>query len=360
MASTLRRIYYQPTGYHRTAKKLFETIKNMGYDFTINEVQDWLERQAIHQVHKPRPKYIPRVSFSTITTPNEVHQADVLYTRHVKSGRTIYLFYLNVVDVASRYKATIPIGVTLRGSAKKIKDMQGILTSSTIAKCLKKIYDNPDSPLVWPKVFLTDRGSEFKGECEKILRKHGVKIQKARTKNTMGIVERYNRTFYEKFSRILDGKDLLRPLNSIQYESLETLIENLPDVVDKLVKDINNSITAQLGITPAEAIKRKSVTSKPSYPRDGPMGYDEEKLSYYDNVRYLLTPSDMKGGRRRSGDMNWSQEIYHIHRALVQKNQPVLYWLIDDEGNSPERSFVREELLFISEADLPPEWVLSS
>src|SRR5918911_966373 len=327
VASTLRRIYYQPTGYHRTAKKLFETIKNMGYDFTINEVQDWLERQAIHQVHKPRPKYIPRVSFSTITTPNEVHQADVLYTRHVKSGRTIYLFYLNVVDVASRYKATIPIGVTLRGSAKKIKDMQGILTSSTIAKCLKKIYDNPDSPLIWPKVFLTDRGSEFKGECEKILRKHGVKIQKARTKNTMGIVERYNRTFYEKFSRILDGKDLLRPLNSIQ---------------------------AQLGITPAEAIKRKSVTSKPSYPRDGPMGYDEEKLSYYDNVRYLLTPSDMKGGRRWAGDINWSQELYHIHRALVQKNQPVLYWLIDDEGNSPERSFVREELLFISEADLPP------
>ncbi|CAI2192496.1 18749_t:CDS:1, partial [Funneliformis geosporum] len=52
--------------------------------------------------------------------PNEVHQADVLYTRHVKSGRTIYLFYLNVVVIASRYKATIPIGIALRGPTKRI------------------------------------------------------------------------------------------------------------------------------------------------------------------------------------------------------------------------------------------------
>jgi hypothetical protein len=93
------------------------------------------------------------------------------------------------VYVASRYKASVPIGVVLKGSAKSIKNMQGILTSSTIAKCLEKIYDDPENPLIWPKVFLSDKGSEFKGECEKILRKHDVKIQKANSKNTMGIVE---------------------------------------------------------------------------------------------------------------------------------------------------------------------------
>ena len=70
--------------------------------------------------------------------------------------------------------------------------MQGILTSSTIAKCLEKIYDDPKNPFIWPKVFLSDKGSEFKGECEKLLRKHGVKIQKAKKKKTMGIIERSN------------------------------------------------------------------------------------------------------------------------------------------------------------------------
>ena len=175
-AIALQKIFYQPSGYQRNAKKLHEASLNAGYDFTIDDVQDWLERQLLHLLHKSRPKYNPQASFITITIPNEVHQADVLYTRHVKSRRTIYLFYLNVIDVASRYKASIPIGVALRGSAKRVKNKQGILTSSTIARCLEKIYDDPENPFIWPKIFLSDKGSEFKDECEKLLRKHDIKI----------------------------------------------------------------------------------------------------------------------------------------------------------------------------------------
>ncbi|CAB5393504.1 unnamed protein product [Rhizophagus irregularis] len=175
----------------------------------------------------------------------------------------------------------------------------------------------------------------------------------------MGIVERYNRIFTEIFYRILNGKDLLItfPLDSIQYESLETLIKDLPNVVATIVEDINNSITCHLGISPAEAIKRKNIISKPSYPRDGPVGFDEEKISGDVFVRYLLYPNDQKGGRRRAGDLNWSPHIYHICQSMVQKNQPVLYWLeevpfglIDNDNyilKRPERSFVREELLEI-------------
>ncbi|GES81689.1 hypothetical protein GLOIN_2v1878227 [Rhizophagus clarus] len=91
----LKKIYYQPIGYQRNAKKLHEASIKAGYDFTIDEVKDWLERQLLHLLHKPRPRYIPRASFSSITTPNEMHQADILYTRHIKSGRTIYLFFLH-------------------------------------------------------------------------------------------------------------------------------------------------------------------------------------------------------------------------------------------------------------------------
>ena len=119
-----------------------------GYDFSLDEVEDWLERQAIHQIHKPRPKYIPRASFTFITTPNEVHQADVLYMPYDKVGRVTYLFCLNMVDVASRYKASIPIG------AYSVKDRQGILTSATIARSLEIIYDDPECPLVWPELLL--------------------------------------------------------------------------------------------------------------------------------------------------------------------------------------------------------------
>ena len=59
VSSALRKIYYQPIGYQRTAKKLLEASQKAGYDFSLDDVRDWLERQAIYQIHKPRPKYIP-------------------------------------------------------------------------------------------------------------------------------------------------------------------------------------------------------------------------------------------------------------------------------------------------------------
>ena len=118
-----------------------------------------------------------------------------------KVGRITYLFCLNIVDIASRYKVSIPIGAT------SVKDKQGILTSHTIARALEKVYDNPECPLTWPKLLITDKGSEFKGDCERLLREHGTKFQKAKSKHTVGIVERYNRTLQERLFRSQDASD---------------------------------------------------------------------------------------------------------------------------------------------------------
>ena len=49
----LQKIYYQPSGYQRTAKKLYEASLKAEFDFTLNEVCDWLGRQAVYQIHKP-------------------------------------------------------------------------------------------------------------------------------------------------------------------------------------------------------------------------------------------------------------------------------------------------------------------
>ncbi|GBC01095.1 hypothetical protein RclHR1_40660002 [Rhizophagus clarus] len=245
-----------------------------------------------------------------------------------KVGQITYFFCLNIVDVASRYK---------------------------------KIYDDPEIPLVWPKLLITDRGPEFRGDCEKLMREHSVKIQKAKSKPTMGIVERYNRTLREKCGLSQDASDLLLPIT----ERSRAWVKNLPLVVE----DINNSITRQLGISPVDAIKEKEVFAKPSYLWDGPIGFDEEKLSNDVLVRYLLYPIDLEDGRRHAGDLNWSSCIYHIWESMVQKNQPVLYWLeevpfglTDDDDyvvKHPKRSFVREELMVISfDTELPSQWVL--
>ena len=68
-------------------------------------------------------------------------------------------------------------------------------------------------------------------------------------------------------------------------------------------------MTRLLGIIPAVAIKKTRVYAKPSKSRKGPIGYDEDRLAYDVSVRYFLEPSDLEGGRRRAGDMNWSPKF---------------------------------------------------
>ena len=199
---------------------------------------------------------------------------------------------------------------------------------------------------------ITDKGSEFKGDCERLLREHGVKIQKAKSKRTVGIVERYNRTLQERLFRSQDASDQLLPIS----ERSRAWVKNLPIIVE----DLNNSIIRLLSISPAEAIKKERINAQSSKAHKGLMGFDKEKLPYDIFVRHLLEPSDLEGGRRRAGDLNWSPQIYQIRESLVQKNQLILYWLIDDEGNGPERSFVAEELQIIPpDTELPPQWILS-
>ena len=108
-----------------------------------------------------------------------------------------------------------------------------------------------------------------------------------------------------------------------------------------------------------KALNGEKIIAKPSVKYRRPI---EPCLSYYDLVRYLLKPGELEYGpaRRCATNMNWSSQIYHIRESLVQKNQPVLYWLVDDDNNGPKRSFVREELMVISDTELPPQWVLSN
>uniref|UniRef100_U9TPI3 Integrase catalytic domain-containing protein n=1 Tax=Rhizophagus irregularis (strain DAOM 181602 / DAOM 197198 / MUCL 43194) TaxID=747089 RepID=U9TPI3_RHIID len=129
---------------------------------------------------------------------SEIFRTNLVGYNHIK---------YNILDVASRYKASIPIGST------SVKNREGILTSRTISKAFEQIYDNPDSPLVWPKLLITDKGSEFKGDCERLMRQHGVEIQKATSKRSVGIVERFIR---EELLLVNDGVDL--PPESILHQ----------------------------------------------------------------------------------------------------------------------------------------------
>ena len=339
--STLQNLYYRPEGYYQSSKKLLDAlIEHSNFQPNINEkkelmknVKEWLEKQAIWQIHSPAPNYIPRASFNQITCPNTYHQADILYLPHDKVNRNIYKYCLTIVDVASRYKQAVPLIDR---------------SSVTTAKAFRKIYNDKRCPLTWPKVLMVDDGSEFKQKVSKMMMEKNVRIKIGNSKRSQAIVERFNRTLAERLFRIQDAREMVT-------ETIDRAwVKNLPIVIDKL----NSEITRLIGMAPAEAIKKDSVDALPSkLHKNRKIGNVEERLPINVFVRYLLDDSDRES-KRRATDNIWSNDIFTIEYSLVNNEQPVLYKLTGD--NAPDRLFVREELLVIpNDTELPPSNILS-
>ena len=104
-----------------------------------------------------------------------------------------------------------------------------------------------------------------------------------------------------------------------------------------------------LGMTPAKMVKLDNVELKIK-------AYPKEEIAPQDGLyRYMYQPGELEGGQqRRATDMVWSWNTFRIDRIVENLGQRVLYYLAD----GPQRAFVREELMLISEdTEVPPEYV---
>ena len=150
------KIYYQPNHLwkeQKAVKKLKEYSKEKP---TV--IKQWLSRQAFWQVHLPAPKRVDRLHYQ-VTTPNEMHQFDLLHMPLDTLYGNKYKYILDGIDSVSRYKVARPL------RRKQVRDL---------AEMVADIYKV--GPLTYPKIFQCDNGSEFK-EVTKMLKKHEVKIQ---------------------------------------------------------------------------------------------------------------------------------------------------------------------------------------
>jgi len=158
-------LYYKPQGYYTSAEKLLDACKRTGHNFSLTDVKEWLNKQAIYQIHRPRPKFIPCASFCNISVPFEVVQVDILYMPYDKVGDITYMFCLTCVDVASRYKGAVPIGTTLDiiNMDEDEISLKDILTSAVVADAFEKLFDDPTNLFSWNKLKLVmkDNGPEL-------------------------------------------------------------------------------------------------------------------------------------------------------------------------------------------------------
>ena len=263
-----------------------------------------------------------------------MHQADLLFLPHDKlpHGRKVYKYALTVVDVASRFKAAEPL------TSKE---------SDEVSKAFQRIYRR--GPLKWPQLLQVDPVREFMGAVTKVMEYNKTAIRRGRTKihRDQAIVERFNRTLAERLFGHQYAVEMRLYISKKPFKRSTEWVKRLPEVVSAL----NNEVTRLTGKKPAQGIKEKAVSSKPSTPYSRPVGVNEKKLLPQVNLRYLYQPGELEGGGRRATDPIWSLKVYNIERIVTKPDEPVVYYLYD----GPKRGFVREELMVVTpDTQLPP------
>ena len=187
-------IYYQPNNLWKGKKAVKKLAELRGEK--PKAVKQWLSQQAFLQVHLPAPKRVDRPHYE-VTTPNEMHQFDLLYMPSDSIYGNKYKYILAGIDVASRYKVARPL------RTKQARD---------VAEMIADIYKV--GPLKYPKIFQCDNGSEFKGKVTKMLEKQEVKIQRVTTKykhTHTAFVEALQKILTERLFKVQDAQELNDP-----------------------------------------------------------------------------------------------------------------------------------------------------
>ena len=103
-----------------------------------------------------------------------------------------------------------------------------------------------------------------------------------------------------------------------------------------------------IDMKPRDAVKLDTVPLDKTYP--------EETVLPEDGLyRTLYQPGEHHGDKKRlATDIIWSKNTYRLDRIVQETGNHILYYL----QGEPDRAFVREELMHISEdTQVPPDWV---
>ena len=118
--------------------------------------------------------------------------------------------------------------------------------------------------------------------------------------------------------------------------------------LNKIVNKMNNTVSSIIDMKPKDVIKLDTIPLDKKYP--------EETILPKDGLyKYLYQPGEQHGDqKRRATDLIWSKNIYRLDQIVQDPENRVLYYLQD----RPDRTFMREELMHVSEdPQVPPDWV---
>ena len=292
----------------------FGGVKRLAQSAQIHplKVRKWLKQQWTYTLHQPVKKSFPTRKYMARGLHHQ-WQADLVEMQHFSHANAGHRYMLCVIDIFSRYAFARPL---------KSK------TGPDVADALESIFKESG---ITPRLLQTDQGLEFYNRhVRQVLNQYNVELFSVYTDKKAAIVERFNRTLKSRMYR------------AFTHQGNYRWLEMLP----KLIESYNHSYHRSIKTMPANVNKMNEVDLWNSQYSDLTPGVaSKSKLKVGDRVRLIKE----KGVFAKGYLQNWTDEEFIIHK-VNSKYKPIMYTLVDLEGEEIHGGFYTEELQKVENA----------
>jgi hypothetical protein len=252
-----------------------------------------------HRVIKSFPKR--RVYVNSI---DQTWAVDLIDIQQYSKQNKHYKYLLAVIDIFSKYGWLIPL-----------KNKTGL----TVSEELKNLFKQRKPMYIW-----SDKGSEFYNrQVKELFKNNNIKLYSTENEEKSSVVERWIETMKQHMYKYFTAN------KTFKYY----------DILDKLVKNYNNTIHSSIKMTPVEASKLKNEITvyKNLYPEKEEK-IKKPKFKVGDRVRI----TKKKGKFEKGYTTRWTKEIFIIVKVL--NTNPVTYKINDLKGEEIKGGLYEQEL----------------
>lgn len=212
----LKKLFNDPKTGLLSANKLWRKAKKIDNSITEKVVREFLDKQATTQINRaPRRKKFHNIVAHYV---NNGWQMDLIDLSKYSTINKNFKWLLTIIDIYSRRAWAIPL---------KTK------SGPDVASALKKIFDAGHTP----KQVSSDLGKEFLNHhVQDLFKKHDIKhwTYEPMSHNTLGIIERFNRTIRTMLRKYWAAYDTRQWIN----------------VIDDLMSNYNTTYHRTIDATP--------------------------------------------------------------------------------------------------------------
>ena len=290
----LTKIYYDPAKGFVSASQLYNKLTpSQQKKISLKEVKEFISKQETAQLHKPPTK---KKVFYPIIGENGTYQIDLTFYEQYKAQNTGYYIILTAIEVNSR----LAVAVALKNKR-----------AETILEAFDTIHKEASKSNFPMKVIGFDKGSEFQTFFQKHLDKLDIEYYIADPiigKNSMAMVERFNRTLRERLEKYMTAYNTSKWIN----------------VLPQTIKNYNNTRHGTTGFKPSQVRNKEILEINQQQNERIREAHDHTKsFNLGDTVRKIKPKGILD---KKSGE-NFYRQTY-----TIAKINPFSYRLKNDEG----------------------------